>query len=605
MTVSYVLIYSITLYVRYKRGWVTQEMLDVPKKTLVLAGMFEAVGLTLGLLGASGLPGAVLPVFSQLILIWQLILSYTLLGRRYPFTQLLGIAMVAMGVATTTNLGTSTATLTVPSCARYLCIYILSLGCPAMSILLKEKVFSDFRREKEKDLDLFVVNTFSSFSQGISVLLFLPVISRLQGVMVKDIPSYMIEGLFCFFGQGNRHGLDSTGAPFFPLLYVAMNLCFNVSVLRLTIGTMGKRWMDGKRNDTKAAATNTEDGSGRTGKGAPWLSIASVMGFSVLNRVTYKMALVPLANHIFFLAQFMTVSYVLIYSITLYVRYKRGWVTQEMLDVPKKTLVLAGMFEAVGLTLGLLGASGLPGAVLPVFSQLTLLWQLFLSYTVLGRKYPFAQLVGIAMVAIGVATAAIPGDSSVTLNVSSCATYLIVYILSLGFPSVATIFKEKVFKDAKAALGRDLDIFVVNTYSSVFQGIGVLLFLPVISRLQGVSFRNIPSYMSEGFYCFIGQGSAYGMDSTGAPFFPLLYMGMNLVFNISVLRLLRSTSSVISSMVLSTTIPLTILAFMVQLPLLPAPRPVGPMFWPGVGILFLGLGIYNFHKGASSKEKQG
>eukprot|EP00963_Diacronema_lutheri_P011990 scaffold1554_cov332-Pavlova_lutheri.AAC.3 len=372
-----------------------------------------------------------------------------------------------------------------------------------------------------------------------------------------------------------------------------------------TIGTMGKRWMDGKRNDTKAAATNTEDGSGRTGKGAPWLSIASVMGFSVLNRVTYKMALVPLANHIFFLAQFMTVSYVLIYSITLYVRYKRGWVTQEMLDVPKKTLVLAGMFEAVGLTLGLLGASGLPGAVLPVFSQLILIWQLILSYTVLGRKYPFAQLVGIAMVAIGVATAAIPGDSSVTLNVSSCATYLIVYILSLGFPSVATIFKEKVFKDAKAALGRDLDIFVVNTYSSVFQGIGVLLFLPVISRLQGVSFRNIPSYMSEGFYCFIGQGSAYGMDSTGAPFFPLLYMGMNLVFNISVLRLLRSTSSVISSMVLSTTIPLTILAFMVQLPLLPAPRPVGPMFWPGVGILFLGLGIYNFHKGASSKEKQG
>ena len=334
-------------------------------------------------------------------------------------------------------------------------------------------------------------------------------------------------------------------------------------------------------------------------------AVSAVIVSGVLNLVTHKLALVPLANHIFFLAQFMTVSYVLIYSTTLYVRYKRGYVTQEMLDVPKKTLVFAGMFEAVGLTLGLLGASGLPGAVLPVFSQLTLLWQLFLSYTLLGQKYPLTQLVGIAMVAVGVGTAAIPGDSSVTLNVSSCATYLIVYILSLGFPSVATIFKEKVFKDAKATLGTDLDIFVVNTFSSMFQGVGVLLFLPVISRLQGVSFRNIPSYMSEGFYCFIGHGSTYGVDSTGAPFFPLLYVGMNLAFNISVLRLLRSTSSVISSMVLSSTIPLTILAFMVHLPLLPAPRPVGPMFWPGVGILFLGLGIYNFHKAGPSKEKEG
>lgn len=160
---------------------------------------------------------------------------------------------------------------------------------------------------------------------------------------------------------------------------------------------------------------------------------------------------------------------------------------------------------------------------------------------------------------------------------------------------MSILLKEKVFSDYRRKTGKDLDIFVVNTFSSFSQGISVLLFLPVISRLQGVMLKDIPSYMIEGLFCFFGQGNRHGLDSTGAPLFPLLYIAMNLCFNVSVLRLVRLTSSVLSSMVMATTVPLTILAFMFHLPLLPKPQPVGPFFWPGVWILLAGLAVYNLH----------
>ncbi len=42
--------------------------------------------------------------------------------------------------------------------------------------------------------------------------------------------------------------------------------------------------------------------------------------------------------------------------------------------------------------------------------------------------------------------------------------YAAVYVASMLFPALATIFKEKIFNDAKQKLGgKQLDIFVVRT----------------------------------------------------------------------------------------------------------------------------------------------
>ncbi len=56
------------------------------------------------------------------------------------------------------------------------------------------------------------------------------------------------------------------------------------------------------------------------------LSLVALVAFGVANRVLYKMALVPLGDYVFFLAQFQTFGYCLVYFAALGIRYKCAFV---------------------------------------------------------------------------------------------------------------------------------------------------------------------------------------------------------------------------------------------------------------------------------------
>lgn len=76
-----------------------------------------------------------------------------------------------------------------------------------------------------------------------------------------------------------------------------------------------------------------------------------------------------------------------------------------------------------------------------------------------------------------------------------------IYVLSMLFPAISAIFKEKIFGDAKEKLnGRTLDLFAVNSFGSAAQAVFVLLLLPVLSSLRGIPIAELPSYLQEGKY---------------------------------------------------------------------------------------------------------
>lgn len=66
------------------------------------------------------------------------------------------------------------------------------------------------------------------------------------------------------------------------------------------------------------------------------LSILAVVVFGVANRVLYKMALVPLGNYVFFLAQLQTFGYVAVYFGALLWRYRHDTATAALF--PKKLM---------------------------------------------------------------------------------------------------------------------------------------------------------------------------------------------------------------------------------------------------------------------------
>lgn len=97
-------------------------------------------------------------------------------------------------------------------------------------------------------------------------------------------------------------------------------------------------------------------------------AVATIV-LSVTNRILYKMALVPLKDYPFFLAQGLTFGYVIVYASFLFFRYRSGIVTKQMLDLPKKPFVAVGALEALGLATGMAAAANLPGAAIPILTQ--------------------------------------------------------------------------------------------------------------------------------------------------------------------------------------------------------------------------------------------
>eukprot|EP00197_Chlamydomonas_leiostraca_P007043 CAMPEP_0202860260 /NCGR_PEP_ID=MMETSP1391-20130828/2039_1 /ASSEMBLY_ACC=CAM_ASM_000867 /TAXON_ID=1034604 /ORGANISM="Chlamydomonas leiostraca, Strain SAG 11-49" /LENGTH=566 /DNA_ID=CAMNT_0049539403 /DNA_START=243 /DNA_END=1944 /DNA_ORIENTATION=- len=339
--------------------------------------------------------------------------------------------------------------------------------------------------------------------------------------------------------------------------------------------------------------------------------ILLVLVFGVTNRVLYKQALVPMQNYVFFLAQFQNIGYLAVYFTALWVRYRRGLVTPDMLKMDKKGLLAVGACEAIAQLLFMIGAAHLPGPLLPVINQSYLVWNLMFARLVLRTRFTKTQLTGAALIMLGVVFAAVPphalaGLLNQVFGVKVAATavlgaapkieplYVGICVLCFAFPALASVIKDVIFRRERARLGYPLDIFMVNSFGSLYQAGFVLLLLPVTTALYGMSLPELPQYLAEGARCFRGLAPACGSSCAGAPGLPVAYVLLNLAFNVAMLRLLRSVGTVTTTIVGSCLVPLTILAFTLPLPFL-EPAVMSANFVAGVIVLLVGLLVYNYH----------
>ncbi|XP_010320227.2 protein CLT2, chloroplastic isoform X2 [Solanum lycopersicum] len=311
------------------------------------------------------------------------------------------------------------------------------------------------------------------------------------------------------------------------------------------------------------------------------LNSALTLVLGVGNRVLYKLALVPMKEYPFFLAQLTTFG------------YRAGIVTKEMVAYPKSRFLLIGFLEALGVICGMYAGAMLPGPAIPILSQTFLVWQLTLSVFILGRTYSVNQIAGCLLVAAGVVLAVTSGSDSNQMLAGIAFVWPVLMVASSAFQAAASIIKEFVFIDAASRLkGKVLDIFVVNSFGSGFQALFVLLFLPFLSNLKGIPFSELPSFLKSGAGCFFNIGNnVSGCD--GAPLLPLLYIFTNIAFNISALNLMKISSAVISSLVVMSSVPLSMYLLSMPLPYLPQGSSLSPFFLLGSAVLLIGLILYN------------
>ncbi|XP_038977173.1 protein CLT2, chloroplastic-like isoform X2 [Phoenix dactylifera] len=322
--------------------------------------------------------------------------------------------------------------------------------------------------------------------------------------------------------------------------------------------------------------------------------------FAVLNRVLYKLALVPMKNYPFFLAQVTTFGYVAVYFSILYIRYRAGTVTKEMLAIPKSRFIAIGFLEALGVASGMSAGAMLPGPAIPILSQSFLVWQLILSVIILGRKYSFNQIFGCLLVTVGVVLAVASGANGGQFLCEVEFRWPALMVASSAFQSAASILKEFVFIDsAKRLQGKPLDIFVVNSFGSAFQALFVFLLLPFLSNMRGIPFPELPSYIKSGAACFLNLGG----NMTGAPLLPLLFITMNMAFNISLLGLVKISSALVASLAATLAVPISIYILSLPLPYIPQGTSLNTYFIIGAAIVVLGLILYNLPQSANCSHK--
>ncbi|WOL11650.1 protein CLT2, chloroplastic [Canna indica] len=325
--------------------------------------------------------------------------------------------------------------------------------------------------------------------------------------------------------------------------------------------------------------------------------------FAVLNRVLYKLALVPMKEYPFFLAQVTTFGYVAVYFSILLFRYRAGIVTKEMLALPKSRFIAVGILEALGVASGMSAGAMLPGPVIPILSQTFLVWQLILSCLILGRKYSFNQVFGCFLVTAGVVIAMASGANKDQFLSEVGLLWPILMVASSAFQAAASIIKEFVFIDgAKRLQGRPPDIFVVNSFGSGFQALFVFLLLPFLSNIRGIPFAELPAYLRSGAACFLNIGGRME-GCEGAPFLPLFFIALNMAFNISLLNLVKMSSALVSSLAATVAVPIAIYILSLPLPYIPGGASLNAYFVTGAAILFMGLIMYNIPQSAKQHHK--
>ncbi|KAJ0084061.1 hypothetical protein Patl1_29355 [Pistacia atlantica] len=383
-------------------------------------------------------------------------------------------------------------------------------------------------------------------------------------------------------------------------------------------------------------------------------AVTVVLG--VGNRVLYKLALVPLKHYPFFLAQLATFGYVVVYFSILYLRYHAGIVTDEMLSMPKAPYLLVGLLEALAAVTGMAAGAILSGASIPILSQTFLVWQILLSIIFLGRRYRVNQLLGCSLVAIGVIITVASGSSGHSFK-DVGIFWSILMIISFFLQAADTVLKEIIFIDAAERLkvcitlaefkyifidlwrfsgsicckflwicisGRyplGINIFGSCGYTKLqftnfyfffhcksgglkslhrlIQALFICILLPFLSKLWGVPFSQLPNYLRDGAACFLNIGTlSSGCD--GAPLLPILFVLVNMGFNISLLHLLKISSAVVSSLASTFSVPIAVYVFTLPLPYLGVASSLPTGFVAGAIILVMGLLIYAWTPKVSS-----
>ena len=224
------LVYGSVLKFKEARGLVPAgaALLLGSRWRLASVGAGEAASSALSFAAAARLPGALLPLLQQAMLVWQLAFERIVLKRTQPGRRLVGVATVVAGVclAAWPRGGLGGAASVAPPDA--MALFAFAMAFPAVAFLTKETIFADAARlNGGVPLDVFALAARTSAVQAACILALLPLSVLASGVGLAQLGPTLLAG------AGRVLGPAAPGRGLLPLSYVGVNIAFNVALITL------------------------------------------------------------------------------------------------------------------------------------------------------------------------------------------------------------------------------------------------------------------------------------------------------------------------------------------------------------------------------------
>jgi len=219
---------------------------------------------------------------------------------------------------------------------------------------------------------------------------------------------------------------------------------------------------------------------------------------------------------------------------------------------------------------------------------LIVVYSVVCSIIILRTRYTIYQVGAVSVVLCGAMIALIPdlehnsGDNPLG--------WLLLYAFSSIPNAISFTIKELVFRKKK-----NLEVFVVNSTGSLFQLLWWPATVPLTVLLKQTNGIPLWQYMRDGFSCFGGHTPPdnHKTDCSPNPYPYLVYIVLNLTFNIFLLILLKRASSLQGFMAIKAILPIAVILFLIPWPLIGSST-VNIYTIFSLIVILIGLGLYRY-----------
>jgi len=332
---------------------------------------------------------------------------------------------------------------------------------------------------------------------------------------------------------------------------------------------------------------------------------ATVMGFTILQKVLFQMLLVSTVGFSHALTVVTNFVFIIFFLSGLSFQHRKAAEGQRLymkfVQSNIQLFVGTGLTEAVAFTMFPWASVRVPGAMHPIIQQALLPLTMIVNFIVLGRNYSGQQMLGVAIIIVGVLVQFAPALGQIMVTSASTESHAtiqgaaaVVLIIAYGFIAISLTFKEVAFKRFAQDYGMPLDIYVVDAVASLAQ-------CGALATLWPANFALLTPFTPKRYVVLAAQ-TFLGAERAETPLLLILFLVASLLLRVVSLHVVQELSSDMLLLCKMLTIPVCSLTFCLPLPFL-ATSTFSPLLVASLIIILMGLTIFGKSKPNGKAEE--